>query len=309
MKKRLSRIATTNQYIAHLLPKIQDLHIGPVCIEVGYHVFSASHQHQKEKTHRHLWWDVSMVREGSIHYQFDKGTARPKRNSIMVFPNGVEHSWRIPSDGFPLVMESFMLTVSSIKPAGKEIISALRKRAEKYGYCFELGPQLMRRRQELWDTLISDVQPSLKGTRIGILLQLFVTELFADIYENEFTAVGQAFLAEIGQLDHDVRLAVQMQEFLCGHLDEKITMERMQHQFGYSERHLSRIFRNQTSVTVQEFLRDKRLKTACDLLANTDLRTGEIAVRAGFENSSYFCKIFREHKHFTPKQYRTAYRK
>ena len=68
---------------------------------------------------------------------------------------------------------------------------------------------------------------------------------------------------------------------------------------------LSREIKNRTGKTYTEHLQEKRLSQAAFLLKNTVLSVEEIALAVGYENKSYFHRIFNEKYKVSPRKYRT----
>ncbi len=75
-------------------------------------------------------------------------------------------------------------------------------------------------------------------------------------------------------------------------------------QLHYELPYLSRLVRRATGKTYTELLQEKRLGQAAWLLRNTDCSVDEIARSVGYENVSYFHRIFRAAFGFSPGQYR-----
>ena len=67
---------------------------------------------------------------------------------------------------------------------------------------------------------------------------------------------------------------------------------------------LSRLIRQKTGKNYTELLQEKRLSQAAWLLRNTDRRVDEIAVSVGYENISYFHRLFAARFGCSPKKYR-----
>ncbi len=67
---------------------------------------------------------------------------------------------------------------------------------------------------------------------------------------------------------------------------------------------LSHEIKKRTGKTYTEHLQEKRLSQAAFLLKNTNLSVEEIAIAVGYENKSYFHRIFTEKFATTPKKYR-----
>lgn len=67
---------------------------------------------------------------------------------------------------------------------------------------------------------------------------------------------------------------------------------------------LSREIKRRTGRTYTELLQERRLHQAAWLLEHTTQRVADIALSVGYENVSYFHRIFREHYGMSPKKYR-----
>ena len=69
---------------------------------------------------------------------------------------------------------------------------------------------------------------------------------------------------------------------------------------------LSREIKRRTGRTYTELLQERRLRQAAWLLAHTSQRVADIALSVGYENISYFHRIFRQHYGCSPKKYRDS---
>ncbi|SFB71896.1 AraC family transcriptional regulator [Butyrivibrio sp. YAB3001] len=67
---------------------------------------------------------------------------------------------------------------------------------------------------------------------------------------------------------------------------------------------LSRIIKKNTGNTFKELLQNKRLSKACELLKNTDISIADISVLVGYDNTSFFHRLFRRIHGCSPREYR-----
>jgi len=67
---------------------------------------------------------------------------------------------------------------------------------------------------------------------------------------------------------------------------------------------LSRQIKNKTGKTYTELVQEKRLSQACFYLKNSNMTIEEIAVSVGYENISYFYRIFKNTYRLSPRKYR-----
>lgn len=73
---------------------------------------------------------------------------------------------------------------------------------------------------------------------------------------------------------------------------------------GESVCQLSRLIKKNTGFTFKELLQTKRLNKAVQLLSETRLSVSDIIAGVGYDNASYFFRIFKEKYGISPKEYR-----
>lgn len=86
--------------------------------------------------------------------------------------------------------------------------------------------------------------------------------------------------------------------------NENITAEKLLEISHYSHRHFIRLFTDCYKMPPHKYLQDIRIKHACLLLSQTDKTVTEIAAGCGFNDSSFFTRIFKNRMGVTPTDYR-----
>ncbi|MFZ3140244.1 DNA-3-methyladenine glycosylase 2 family protein [Polaromonas sp.] len=86
--------------------------------------------------------------------------------------------------------------------------------------------------------------------------------------------------------------------------DEAPSVEKLAARLGVSSRHVRRIFEAQFGVTPLQYLQTRRLLTAKQLLADTDLPVTQVALMSGFASVRRFNAAFAQHYHLNPTQLR-----
>lgn len=94
-------------------------------------------------------------------------------------------------------------------------------------------------------------------------------------------------------------------DFIEEHYGEKITVQEAAERCYYSQSHFMKYFRQYMGVSFVEYLNSYRLFRAAGLLRTTDQPVTRIAQSCGFDNLSYFNRLFRRMYQMTPVQYRT----
>ena len=91
------------------------------------------------------------------------------------------------------------------------------------------------------------------------------------------------------------------------HLSEPITLETLAEHTHYSVFCITRMFRRYTGETLVQYIMDKRILSAKQLLGE-DIPLSEIAERTGFQDYSYFYKCFLKSEGIKPSEFRRQLR-
>ena len=85
---------------------------------------------------------------------------------------------------------------------------------------------------------------------------------------------------------------------------EKITIEDIANEVDLSQSHFMKYFKNTMGTSFVDYLNEYRLTMASRLLISSDSSILAIASEVGFENLSYFNRIFKKRFGQTPREYR-----
>jgi AraC-like DNA-binding protein len=69
------------------------------------------------------------------------------------------------------------------------------------------------------------------------------------------------------------------------------------------------VFKQAVGVAPKVYLRNQRLRRACELLVQSDLPVYAVAEQCGFESSFYFCRVFRRYVGQTPMGFRGTFQR
>ncbi|WP_333649959.1 DNA-binding response regulator [Lacrimispora sp.] len=93
------------------------------------------------------------------------------------------------------------------------------------------------------------------------------------------------------------------------HIKEDITLNGIIENCAISQGYLSRIIREQFQLSVMEYIHMKKMHLAKGYFYFTDDSIAEVAFKLGYNESSYFSKVFKKHESMTVKQYRNEIRR
>ncbi|MGN1004154.1 MAG: helix-turn-helix domain-containing protein [Oscillospiraceae bacterium] len=84
----------------------------------------------------------------------------------------------------------------------------------------------------------------------------------------------------------------------------KLTLEETARSVGFSPTYFSKIFLQEVGMSFSKYLGNLRVEHSKKLLLYSDLSVNEICDAVGFEDQSYFIKVFRRYTGVTPGKYR-----
>ena len=109
------------------------------------------------------------------------------------------------------------------------------------------------------------------------------------------------------QKNHADDEIIRVQQYMEKNYDKAITMTEMAGISNMSSRNLMRRFEQATSNTPLEYLQRFRIENAKKMLENKNYSIEQIAMKCGYEDMSFFRKVFKRHAGMTPRAYKDKY--
>ena len=95
-----------------------------------------------------------------------------------------------------------------------------------------------------------------------------------------------------------------VKNYIYNHYAEDLNLETLAEKVYLSSGYLSFIFKKETGMNLNRFIRVFRMEKAKELLRTTNMKVAMVSEQVGFANSSYFCRSFREYYGSSPESYR-----
>lgn len=92
--------------------------------------------------------------------------------------------------------------------------------------------------------------------------------------------------------------------YMKNHYPEPLSSTVLSDRIHLSVNFFQTVFRELVGTPPARYLRQLRVESACQMLANTELPLSEIAELNGFVSASYLTSVFREERGITPSEYR-----
>jgi len=103
---------------------------------------------------------------------------------------------------------------------------------------------------------------------------------------------------------HDIWSIVDLAEHLRNHYDNPLSLDEMASRCALNASYLSRSFKKKTGTTIFAYLNRVRIEKACHLLKSSSMTITEIAFSVGYNNISFFNRMFKRAMSLSPGEYR-----
>ena len=90
----------------------------------------------------------------------------------------------------------------------------------------------------------------------------------------------------------------------CNCTDYNLSLDLLAEEFQITPQYLCKIIKQQTGVSYKEYLTDLRMEEAKRLLKDKNISVIDACQQAGYNNVSYFIKVFQKYTGMTPAKYR-----
>jgi AraC-like DNA-binding protein len=107
--------------------------------------------------------------------------------------------------------------------------------------------------------------------------------------------------------DNASKLVKQAMQYIDAHYRESIGLSEVSKELYVSASYLSRAFKNSYGIGFIEYINNKRVFEAKNLLVSTNMKISEIALNVGFSNIPYFNAIFKKLVKCGPREFRSRF--
>lgn len=96
----------------------------------------------------------------------------------------------------------------------------------------------------------------------------------------------------------------QIKEYIELNIHQELTRESIAAAVYLNPDYTARLFKRKTGQSLNDYIQNKRISLARQLLAGTDMPVGDLAVALGYSSFSHFTKLFKSIEGVTPSDYR-----
>lgn len=273
------------------------------------HISSGKFTAGKHWQHKHMYhngnFEIIIMIKGTIYLQVDETHYTVHEGEIFALPPYHHlHGYKESPEGTQYFWFHFFSKPNGLKtielksPDDRQIESLFRKDQAVLPLQYKL-PTLDK--VFIVANQILDVAKTHYFTSMAV--DYLLITLLIELSQEYFESISNIPIsAEEARID-------EIKEWIRANLSEKLKVSEVADAFTLNPHYLVRIFKQETSETVIQYINQLKLQQAKELLLRTNLPIKQISSMAFYPDEKRFMKTFKENLNLTPSEFRRAYTK
>lgn len=238
--------------------------------------------------HRHSFYEMHYVFNGEVCTVLNGMEHTIREGYFYIMSPGTRHSHMQKNDSYHIGI-ALRWEYLNFKAANLENYIGIKERF------IQMGENIIVKPFKDDGTVITQIRELLRMANenyknFNIQLSIFSILENALSICSSFTS-GEDEKKVSASENRSVEMAVQ---FVKDNCCENISVNDIANSVHISYSHLAKLFREHRGESLSHYIIKMRIQKAFKLLTCTDMTLSQIANETGFENSNYFCKVFRK---------------
>lgn len=267
---------------------------GSLDFPIQYYHLDKSHPQYIMTAHWHKEFEFIRVLRGAFKVFLNNVEYTLKNGDILVIESGCLHRGEPLDCIYECVVFDLNMMTDKQSNAAHRFISPFLN-SEAYINCILIheDEEIALLTNTLFDTM-KKKQPYYELSVYSLLFSIFAC-LYSENKVNTSTKPPHSPQA---------KTITELLDWIKNNFTDAITLKTLSELSGLNEKYLCRIFKEYTSKTIIEYINELRVENACYEISQKKKSITHAAFDSGFNDLSYFCKIFKKYKGITPNQYK-----
>ena len=255
--------------------------------------------------HFHDEYEVYYLVEGERYYFIEQQTYLVKKGSLVFVNRGQIHKTGLAGTSYhdriliELKEEPFSSFFSSMGDL------SLRDFFSSHSGVLELEEKDQRPIERLLISIATEIQNKPIGYELSVMMKLSKLLIFALRCKADTNTLKPATTATTAKHKKVDEVAA----YIVKNCTNTTSLDSLAKHFFVSKCYLSRIFKEVTGFTVNEYINIHRVQRAQHLLLYSEYNISEISDQLGFDSITYFEKVFKKYTETSPLKYRKQNKK
>ena len=258
-----------------------------------YHV-DKNHSRYEMPFHWHMEHELILVQKGTLCLSVNGQPYTLREGDGILIADGSIHG------GTPqeCIYECIAFDLDRFLPVARRCshsLSTLRAEGAQLECFFSAGDPNADLMQNIFQTMRT-VMPGYEFITTDLLLQLL-----GQIIQTQLYLAGNA---QTPRQQHRTEAVKNVLRRIRTSYAEPLSLEDLAREADLAPKYLCRVFRQITGRTPIDYLNYYRVECAAELMCTCEDSITDVAMRCGFDDVSYFSRVFRRLKNQSPSEYR-----
>lgn len=240
--------------------------------------------------HNHNYYELYYLLDGQRSYFIDNAIYELNVGDIVIVPPNTLHR----TIGDKTKIHSRILISIPEEILEKEIVGEYSTLSKKY-----IFPITAKRRpfvEELFNRI--EYETKSNDTYGPYLTKKYINEIFIFLLragrKNEIIYIDNETDSVIGTAAR----------YIQRNFNRQVSLREVADMLGMDRTYFCKLFRNKAGFSFSQYIKEVRIIEAARLLTETEMSITEVAMSVGYNDSSYFAKVFKSIKGTTPLAFR-----
>ncbi len=253
--------------------------------------------------HLHDEYEIYYLMEGERFYFIGQRTYHIRKGSLVFINKNVIHKTGLASGPY----HDRILIEFCGEPFGRFFSffgdMTLESFFEEHTGVMNFDPREQSYIENLLLGIQSEIHHKKPGYRLSVMNRLASLLIFAMRHKERASSDKENFPGSAKYQKVD-----DVAKYIVKNCTRPMSLESVADNFYINKCYLSRIFKEITGFTINEYINVHRINKAQELLADSTLSITEVAAECGYESLTYFEKVFKTYREISPLKYRNEYR-
>ena len=253
--------------------------------------------------HWHKEIEMTLILRGKAEYKIDFTTYQVKEGDIVIISPESLHAINKIS-GYQMEWTTIIFSLDLLKShltdgCSLNYISPLLNKSYKL-------PVIINAESSGYEKIYSIIKNIIftydkKDIAYELELKSMLFSLFANLYKYNYVHKENTR----NELTDDIQNKMKtVLNYVQENYNRDMSIEEIAKLCNFSEYHFMRFFKKYAGTSCLKYINNYRLEKSAELLKSTSSSITDISLECGFNNLSYFNKLFKRKYHLTPREFR-----
>ena len=260
----------------------------------GYYNVTVQHPRYIMLDHWHPEYEIIRINKGTLHFKLNGRQHIGREGDFFIVQDGALHGGVPHKCQYECVVFN-LHAIAELNPVCNHLIQPVLFGGSQFMEHISVpDAQLVQAGNALYASFQTASENAPYHT-IGAAFA-FIGVLLDRYTEQRALKPQEAELRRLARIKDVLRL-------IRNHYHEEISLDDMASSAHMNKRYFCRYFREMMGKTPIKYLNYYRVECACELLSTSERSVSEVAMACGFNNISYFVRVFGAQKGTTPSLY------